>query len=83
MNFNYLNNHQELFPSVIGITAKQFKLLLDTFSHNLRLAEHKKAYQKKRVRKLGGGRIPRLNSDVKKLFFILFYYKAYPTLRLA
>lgn len=83
MNFNYLNNHQELFPSVIGITAKQFKLLLDKFSHNLRLAEHKKAYQKKRLRKPGGGRIPRLNSDAKKLFFILFYYKAYPTFRLA
>lgn len=83
MNFNYLNNHQELFSSVIGITAKQFKLLLDKFSYNLRLAEHKKAHQKKRLRKPGGGRIPRLNSDAKKLFFILFCYKAYPTYRLA
>ena len=49
MNFTYLNIHQELFPSVIGITAKQFNRLLSKFSHNLRLAEHKKAYQKKKI----------------------------------
>jgi len=83
MNFTYLNQHQELFPSVIGMTARQFNLILRKFSHNLALAEHEKAHKKKRLRKVGGGRIPRFDSDAKKLFFILFYYKVYPTFRLA
>lgn len=83
MNFTYLNQHQELFPSVIGMTARQFNLLLRKFSHNLQKAEHEKAHKKKRLRKPGGGRTPRFDSDAKKLFFILFYYKVYPTFRLS
>jgi hypothetical protein len=83
MNFTYLNQHQELFPSVIGITARQFTLLLCKFSHNLAVAEHEKAHKKPRKRKAGAGRKPQFDSDAKKLFFILFYYKVYPTFRLA
>jgi hypothetical protein len=83
MNYEYINKHKELFPAAVGITCKQFKKLLHKFSPALRLAEHKKAYEKKRVRDIGGGRKSNLSSDAQKLFFILFYYKAYPTFRLA
>jgi hypothetical protein len=83
MNYQYLLKHLELFPYVIGITYKQFELLLPKFSHALRVAEHKKAYEKKRLRVPGGGRKPKLATDRQKLFFILFYYKTYPTFRFA
>lgn len=83
MNYIYLLKHQELFPSVIGITHKQFELILPKFSSALRRIEHKKAYEKKRQREVGGGRKSHLQTDRQKLFFILFYYKVYPTFRFA
>lgn len=83
MNYIYILKHKELFPSVIGITYKQFESVLPKFSYALRIAEHKKAYEKKRQREVGGGRKPTLATDRQKLFFILFYYKVYPTFRFA
>ena len=83
MNYQYLLKHPQLFPYAVGITHKQFELLLPKFSSALRKAEHKKAYEKERVRVPGGGRKPKLATDRQKLFFILFYYKVYPTFRFA
>lgn len=83
MNYIYILGHKELFPSVFGITHRQFELILPKFSHALRIAEHKKAYEKKRQREIGGGRKPTLKTDRQKLFFILFYYKTYPAFRFA
>lgn len=83
MNYQYLITHQELFPYAVGITHKQFELMLPKFSASLRLLEHQKAYEKKRLRVPGGGRKPAFKTDRQKLFFIFFYYKVYPTFRLA
>jgi len=83
VNYQYLLKHPQLFPYAVGITHKQFELLLPKFSSALRKAEHKKAYEKERVRVPGGGRKPKLATDRQKLFFILFYYKVYPTFRFA
>lgn len=83
MNYQYIIAHKELFPYVIGITYKQFKKLLPKFVKALRKAEDEKAYSYKRKRKPGGGRKPTLETDEQKLFFILFYYKVYPTFRFA
>ena len=68
MNYHYLLNHKDLFPYIIGITYKQFELILHKFSPALRSAEHKKAYAKKRLRIPGGGRKPTLKTDRQKLF---------------
>lgn len=83
MNYTYLIKHKHLFPYVIGITYNQFEKILPKFSFALRQAEHKKAYEKMRIRDLGGGRKPTLKTDRQKLFFILLYYKIYPTYRFA
>lgn len=83
MNYLYIINHQHLFPYAIGITYQQFEKILPKFSSALRSAEHKKAYEKIRLRDIGGGRKPTLRTDRQKLFFILLYYKIYPTYRLA
>lgn len=83
MNYQYIIKHKNLFPYVIGITCKQFEKILPKFSSALRSAEYKKAYEKARVRDIGGGRKPTLKTDRQKLFFILLYYKIYPTYRLA
>ena len=82
-NLEYLLKHPELFQYVIGIRFNQFNELLPKFSKALRLAEAKKSYSKKRIREVGGGRKAKLVDDYHKLFFILFYYKTYPTFRFA
>lgn len=78
MQYTYLLKNKFLFPYVVGITHRQFELLLPKFSHALRVAEQKKAYDKVRVRDVGGGRKATLKTDRQKLFFILFYYKVFP-----
>lgn len=83
MNLPYLSKHPELFPSVIGITYSQFRSLLYRFSFALRNAEQARMAGRKRTRAPGAGRKPLFRSDADKLFFILFYYKVYPTFRLA
>lgn len=82
-NQEYLLKHPELFQYVIGIKFSEFQQLLPKFSKALRLAEERKAYSKKRLREVGGGRKAKLADDYQKLFFILFYYKTYPTFRFA
>jgi len=83
LNQEYLLKHPELFQYVIGINYNQFLILLPKFSLALRKAENIKAYSKKRQREVGGGRKATLSDDNQKLFFILFYYKTYPTFRFA
>lgn len=83
MNLNYLLKHPELFQYVIGIKFNQFNELLPKFSLSLRKAENTKAHSKKRLREAGGGRKATLKTDFDKLFFVLFYYKTYPTFRFA
>jgi hypothetical protein len=81
--YQYLAKHPELFPAVIGITHTQFKELLTKFSPHLRKAETNKAFSKVRLRTPGGGRKAKYTSDTAKLFLLLFYYKVYPTFRVA
>lgn len=83
MNYKYLLKHPNLFPAVIGVSYIQFLLILDKFVSALRYAEKAKAYQFERARIIGGGRKAKLSSDKQKLFFLLFYYKNYPTYTLA
>lgn len=81
--YPYLLKHPELFQYAVGIKFNQFNDILPKFSAALRQEEHKKAYSFKRVRDIGGGRKATLKDDFAKLFFILFYYEAYPTFRFA
>lgn len=81
--YQYLLKHPEIFQYTVGIKFDQFNDLLPKFSTALRQSEHKKAHLRLRVRDVGGGRKPTLKGDTEKLFFILLYYKAYPTFRFA
>ncbi len=81
--YQYLLKHPELFQYACGIKYTQFVDLLPKFSIALRQSEYKKAYLKERLRDIGGGRKATLKTDTEKLFFILLYYKAYPTFRFA
>jgi hypothetical protein len=79
LNIQRVLNQERLLRALTGINRKAFDALLETFSH---LYEQTRQTQP-RQRALGGGRKARLRSPQEKLFFILFYFKCYPTFDLA
>lgn len=69
------------FKALTGLTRPAFYQLLPLFSQSyteIRLEEYEKNTDR-RQRKPGGGQKGRLNTMEKKLFFILYYLKVYPT----
>lgn len=82
--FNYIKIHTKLFPILIGITNTQFDKLFPLFTKELE-KQSRERYMKENDRKRspGGGRPSKLKTPEEKLFFILFYYRHYPTYRMA
>lgn len=66
-----------LLRALTGLNRKAFEALLVALSP---LYEQSRQTQP-RQRAVGGGRKARLLSTQEKLFFILFYFKCYPTFR--
>lgn len=76
-------NDDRLMKAVIGMSVNEFQRLGESFEKELE-AERQSEYEKefknnKRQRKPGGGRRGVLKEAQEKLFFILFYFKCYPT----
>lgn len=72
-------NQDRLLRALTGLNRKAFDALLETFSPLYEQSRQTQARQ----RAVGGGRKARLLSTQEKLFFILFYFKCYPTFDLA
>lgn len=83
LNLDYLIKRKDLFQTLTGFPYQKFQLLLPKFDLAFRKAQEEKAYSRKRLREAGAGRPWKLKSSQEKLFFILFYYRQYPTMRLA
>lgn len=68
-----------IMAALTGVTAKEFNQLLPDFIKAwecAKLSQHRKNAE---MRAIGGGRKGFLKSTEEKLFYILFYYKCYPT----
>jgi hypothetical protein len=72
-------NQDRLLRALTGLNRKAFDELLSVFSPVYEQARHTQPRQ----RAVGGGRKARLLGTQEKLFFILFYFKCYPTFDLA
>ena len=72
--------NERLMHALTGMSAKEFMKLMPEFKHQLALFR-KKAYllNPSPQRKQGGGKKGFLKTPAEKLFFILLYYKCYPT----
>ena len=68
-----------LLRAMTGLNRQAFEALLETFS----LLYEATRQHHPRQRAVGGGRKARLLHTQEKLFFILFYFKCYPTFDLA
>lgn len=87
MNINAAMNSNRLMKSVTGLSVKEFKQLAEGLERELE-KEKQTQYKKgltthRRKRKPGGGRKGALKTTYEKLFFILFYFKCYPTFDLS
>ena len=74
-------NDDRQFKALTGLSLFEFALLIGIFSasyHRLQQEDYEKN-KADRKRKPGGGQKGVLNTMVKKLFFILYYFKVYPT----
>ena len=69
------------FRALTGLSRKAFYQLLPLFtiSYGEALWERYEQQRSRRKRKPGAGQKGRLNTMEKKLFFILYYLKVYPT----
>lgn len=79
LNIEQATKQDRLLRAVTGMNRKAFESLLLTFTQVYEQSKEHKA----RKRAIGGGRKPLLKTNSAKLFFILFYFKCYPTFDLA
>ena len=81
LNIGRILTQDRLLRATTGMNRKAFESLLEKFEQ-VYCGEADKR-EKPRSRKRGGGRKARLQSIKEKLFYILFYFKCYPTFDLA
>jgi hypothetical protein len=79
LNIERVLRQDRLLRAMTGLNRKAFDALLPTFS----AVYEQTLLQQPRQRALGGGRKARLRNPQDKLFYILFYFKSYPTFDLA
>lgn len=76
MNIKTLASNPRAMHALTGLSYQEFIALVPTFEKIL--IEIRKT-QPHRIRAVGGGRKGALKTSEDKLFFILFYFKTYPT----
>jgi hypothetical protein len=81
LNLERALNQDRLLRALTGLNWKAFDALLPSFEQAY--AASRIAAKPQRQRAVGGGRKARLESSEAKLFYILFYFKCYPTFDLA
>lgn len=83
LNLQRILKDDRLLRALTGLNRKAFEELKIAFEQELREEETPGRSQRKRRRAKGAGRKPRLETAEKKLIYILFYVKCYPTFDLA
>jgi len=84
LNINRALNNKRLMLSLTGLSADEFYNLLPSFSliwQKAKVRQHKLNSTGQRA--VGAGRKGFLRTDAQRLFFVLFYFKCYPTFDLA
>lgn len=76
MNLAKLSRSPRAIKALTGLSYDEFTTLVPLFTHAIYTL---KAERKDRRRGVGGGQKGKLPTPEHKLFFILFYYKVYPT----
>jgi len=83
INIKQVFNNDRSMKAATGMSFSEFAQMLESFGQELE-TERSTEYENRiimgdRKRRPGGGRIGSLKTIEDKLFFILFYFKCYPT----
>lgn len=81
LNLERVLNEDRLLRAMTGLNRKAFDALVPSFEQAYEASRDAMKPVRKRAR--GGGRKGKLKSIEAKLFYILFYFKCYPTFDLA
>lgn len=81
LNIERILRQDRLLRATTGLNRKAFETLLIKFEEVYQAFEW--GSKKSRKRKVGAGRKALLSQEREKLFYILFYFKCYPTFDLA
>ena len=82
LNIEKILRQDRLLRATTGLNRKAFEKLVVKFEQVYSRSSSQKG-KKLRKRRKGGGRKARLTTSAEKLFYILFYFKCYPTFDLA
>jgi hypothetical protein len=74
-------NQDRLLRAMTGLNRQAFEALVPSFEKEYE--QSLKARDRVRQRRLGGGAKAKLETATEKLFYILFYFKCYPTFDVA
>jgi hypothetical protein len=80
LNIKRALKQDRLLRALTGLNLQAFETLLPAFTL---IYEEEQALRPRHQRDIGGGRKAKLLTHQEKLFFILFYFKCYPTFDLA
>ena len=80
LNIKRALKQDRLLRALTGLNLQAFEALLAAFAL---VYQEQQTLRPRRQRDIGGGRKAKLFSPQEKLFFILFYFKCYPTFDLA
>lgn len=83
LNLQRALKNDRTLRALTGLNRKAFEQLKPVFAQVLAEADVPRRSPLPRQRATGAGRKPNLDTVEKKLFFILFYFKVYPTFDLA
>jgi hypothetical protein len=83
LNIEKVLKDPRLMSALTGVTIFEFNSILPDFEEEWIKKKKEENEKKCRIRKWGGGSKGFLKTPKEKLFFILFYYKCYPTYDLA
>ena len=80
IDINMIRNERQ-FKALTGTSRKEFQQLLPVFTESYEELQHEayEANKATRQRKPGGGQKGKLRTMELKLFFILYYWKVYPS----
>lgn len=79
MDIDKVLNNPRLTQAILGVSRKEFEILVPVFENVIK----KEKESIKRKRNIGGGSNGKIKDPKKKLFFILWYLKVYPTFDVA
>lgn len=79
LNIQRALGNPRAMSALTGVTPEEFNQLLPEFTKVWNSSKRKQHKRDAVVRAIGGGRKGFLRTMEEKLFFILFYYKCYPT----